>query len=966
MGGLFGGGGSSAPSTPSATSQNVTTSNIAPWAQSGVSDLINAGMGQVFQTNPDGTINTNQMKGYTPFNANTPAGNEWVQGAAGSVAGFSPLQQQAQQNIANMQTPDQYSQAMNMAGTAGLGALDTTGQAAGYGALGSMYGSQAASLAPQAQQYGANAANIGATGGLNYGAMGAQAGQNAADIGTMGGMQYGQQGANAGQAAGAIGTMAGLGYGAQGSQAGQQAAGYGAQGANAGNAYGQNATNPNAVAAYMNPYLQNTLSPALQLQNQSFGQINAQNQGQATQQGAFGGGRQAVMQGLNQQNQALAQNQLVGNAYNQAYNTANQNMQTAGSQAMQGAGLGITGQQAAISGANTGLSGANTALQGQQTNISGANTGLSGVNAGIAGQNAAMQGAGMGITGTNTAVNAQQAGLQGLGQAGTLLGQGMQGAQTGLSGVGAQQAGYGQLGAQGTNLANIAGAQTQTDLNIANAQQGAGATQQQNQQNILNQAMANYNTAQTMPMTQLAQLESMYTGAPQNITSSTYSAAPNTVSQLAGLAGTAVAGAKLAGAKAGGSVKDIKKMAAGGQVAFDIGGSVANSLDGMPDAQLQQVLKTSPSQTMRQEAARVLAERQTENAIAKGVGAAPVNTQMAGGGIIAFAEGGSAEDDIAPEDIAIATKKAGSAKAKGLWDALTSANTEAQNDYVQSLMKPGSTYTPTVASSTPTPTVKPDSLGRTPVTPIAGSTNTPVRAGIGATRPAQATIQAKPDTGYLDKYMQDLQSQYGYGKPSQDELDQRAQLKQDRADITKNRGDNKWLALLAGSGAALENTSPFFGPGIGSGIKTGVQEYAKSEKDYADQLAKVRSGELDLNKLSSSNRNALLHYASSMASEEQRSKEAADSRRLTGALGQGVREDAAITARAKLILGNNPMPSAQDVENAINIATQQVSGKKMGPTPQDQNALRWFNDPANKKSPDYSKMEAHLKSIGLI
>ena len=645
MGGLFGGGGGgSAPSTPSATSQNVTTSNIAPWAQSGVSDLINAGMGQVFQTNPDGTINTNQMKGYTPFNANTPAGNEWVQGAAGSVAGFSPLQQQAQQNIANMQTPSQYGQAMDMSTMAGLGALDTTGQAAGYGALGSMYGSQAAGLAPQAQQYGANAANIGATGGLGYGAMGAQAGQNAAGIGTMGGMQYGQQGAQAGQAAGAIGTMAGLGYGAQGSQAGQQAAGYGAQGSAAGNAYGQNATNPSAVAAYMNPYLQSTLAPSLQLLNQQYGQQNVANQAAATQQGAFGGGRSAVMAGLNQQNQDLATNQLVSNAYNQAYNTANTNMQTAGSQAMQGAGLGITGQQAAISGANTGLSGANTALQGQQTNISGANTGLSGVNAGIAGQNAAMQGAGMGITGTNTAVNAQQAGLQGLGQAGTLLGQGMQGAQTGLQGVGAQQAGYAGIGAQATNLGNLAGAQTQTDLNIANAQQGAGATQQQNQQNILNQAMANYNTAQTMPMTQLAQLESMYTGAPQNITSSTYSAAPNTVSQLAGLGTTAVGAAKLAGAKKGGLPKEfsIKKMATGG-ISSGVPAPKLDALLGRLDDQ-QLALKADPKQNDPQ-TAQAAASQQAFRAQMRPAGIGQnYNFAGAGGGIVAFGEGGSTDD----------------------------------------------------------------------------------------------------------------------------------------------------------------------------------------------------------------------------------------------------------------------------------------------------------------------------------
>lgn len=471
FGGGSSGGGTAANTSP--TSQNITTSNIAPWAQSGVSDLINAGMGQVFQTNPDGSINTNAIKGYTPFNANTPAGNEWVQGAAGSVAGFSPLQQQAQQNIANMQVPGQYGQAMDMSTLSGLGSLDTTGQAMGYG--------------------------------------------------------------QTGQAAGLVGMGQGL-------------------------SYGQNATNPNAVAAYMNPYLQNTLSPALQLQNQQFGQINAQNQGQATQQGAFGGGRQAVMQGLNQQNQMLAQNQLVGNAYNQAYNTANQNMQTASQLGMQGAGLGISG------------------------------------------------------------------------------------ANAGLAGVGAQQAGYGQLGSQGTNLANIAGAQTQQGLNINAAQQAAGATQQQNQQNILNQAMANYNTAQTYPMTQLAQLESMYTGAPQNITSSTYSAAPSTTSQLAGLGTAAIGASKLMGAT-GGLPKEFKtkKMATGG-IASGVSAPKLDAMLGRLDDQ-QLAMKADPKNSDPQTAQAALSQQAFRAQMRPaGIGQS-YNFNAAGGGIVAFAEGNQVKDD---------------------------------------------------------------------------------------------------------------------------------------------------------------------------------------------------------------------------------------------------------------------------------------------------------------------------------
>jgi hypothetical protein len=103
-------------------------------------------------------------------------------------------------------------------------------------------------------------------------------------------------------------------------------------------------TNPSAMAQYMNPYLQNTLQPALQLQAQQFGQQQAQEQGQATGAGAFGGSREALMSGLNQQNQMLAQNQLIGNAYNNAYTNAQ-------GQASNVANLGLQGAQAGISGA---------------------------------------------------------------------------------------------------------------------------------------------------------------------------------------------------------------------------------------------------------------------------------------------------------------------------------------------------------------------------------------------------------------------------------------------------------------------------------------------------------------------------------------------------------------------------------------------------------------------------------------
>ena len=110
----------------------------------------------------------------------------------------------------------------------------------------------------------------------------------------------------------------------------------------------------NQVGGYMNPYIQNALAPALQLSNQQYGIAGTQLAGQATGQGAFGGSRAALAQGLNAQNANLASNQLIGNAYNNAFNAAqnqyNQSGQfalNANQAAMQNAGqlANIGGQQ---------------------------------------------------------------------------------------------------------------------------------------------------------------------------------------------------------------------------------------------------------------------------------------------------------------------------------------------------------------------------------------------------------------------------------------------------------------------------------------------------------------------------------------------------------------------------------------------------------------------------------------------
>jgi len=569
-----GGGGGGSTSSPAPTSQTQTVSAISPWAQPGVSAIIAQQMANQFpnQTvNPDGTINLGQQKGYTSFGENGAGiGPNQMAAAQAAVAGFSPLQQTAQQGAANLHMPGQFGDATAMATAAGQGLYGTANTANQYGTLGAGYGQ--------------SGANIGTQGGLGYGQMGAG---------------YGQQAA--GQAGNAVG------IGQLGIQAGLGGAGYGAMGAQQGASYGQNAQNAQAVQGYMNPYLQATLNPAMQLQQQQFGMLNAQNQGQATQQGAFGGGRQAVTQGLNQQNQMLAQNQLVGNAYNQAYNVANQNMQNAASLGMQGAGLGIQGQQAAITGANTGLAGMNAANSLYQTGIQGANTGLQGVNT-------ALQG----------------------------TAQGMQGANIGLAGVNAAQAGYSGAGTQAANLGNLGTQQLAAQNSILNTQNQMGAQQQANQQSVINQAMQNYANTQNNPMQQAYNLEGLYTGVPTASTQTQYSAAPSTASTLAG-AGTAMYGAAQLAKVAKGGIIKTKKMATGGIASGVPAQKLDYMLGALPDQQLAQ--KTQPPTDPQTIQAALSQQAFRQQMRAPGIGAAPsgqTTFNAAGGGIVAFGAGGDA------------------------------------------------------------------------------------------------------------------------------------------------------------------------------------------------------------------------------------------------------------------------------------------------------------------------------------
>ena len=109
------GGGSGGGSQPTQTT--TQTSNIPEYARPYVENMLASTQKQIYNDDMTG------FRPYQPYSTNV---NDYV-------AGFSPLQQQAQASTANLQTPDQYAAGSSLAGMAGLGSLGIAGRAAGAG-----------------------------------------------------------------------------------------------------------------------------------------------------------------------------------------------------------------------------------------------------------------------------------------------------------------------------------------------------------------------------------------------------------------------------------------------------------------------------------------------------------------------------------------------------------------------------------------------------------------------------------------------------------------------------------------------------------------------------------------------------------------------------------------------------------------------------------------------------------------
>ena len=352
-------------------------------------------------------------------------------------------------------------------------------------------------------------------------------------------------------------------------QAGSQlagAAGMGSLGtagqmAGAGANYNAMATNPSAVGAFMNPYMQQSLQPQLNEIARQGNIASQQAAGQATSAGAFGGTRSALAQNEAQRNALNAQQQAIGQGYNTAFQNAQQAQQF-------GANLGLQGLQGALSG-------------------------------------------------------------------------------------------YGQANTAASTLGNLGTNQLAAQQGILGTQNTMGQQQQTQQQNMINQAIQNYATQQQYPMQQLSNMSNLLHGLPmQSTTTQTYQAQPTALNTIAGL-GTGIAGAAKLLAKKGGLPKDFEKttktekFVGGGITGLNNRMAIAANYD---PAQLQ---KEVQSGVLPQATSKALAEDYDNFQLAAqatqqpqpqpqqpSIASADSNmpTQMAGGGIVAFANRGLVTD----------------------------------------------------------------------------------------------------------------------------------------------------------------------------------------------------------------------------------------------------------------------------------------------------------------------------------
>ena len=580
-------GGDSPSSAP--TSQNITQTTIPDYARPYVENMLGKNAALIDQ----------------PYQ--TYKGNR--------IAGFDPMQLQAQQAAANLGPSKQLGTATQMAGLAGLNAGKTKYNATSFG-----------------NQFNAPKAFAGTKFGNEFNAPKEYAGTNFTNQ-----FQTPKAYKNTQFTYEKVNPFTQLGGTMEGAQTDYAPELTEYQMGPVDDVTTESFAQPGSAEAYMSPYMQSVVGIQQREAQRAADIAGTQLGGQAAQQGAFGGSRHAIMQAEAARNLAQQKGDIQAQGSQAAYQQAQQqfNAEQAASlqaqQANQQAGLTVGQQNLAASlgvqQLGAGQIGLQTALANmsndQQANVQNlaAKLQTQGLNAqqamqaalanqqaglstqqmaeqskqygygqqmtaaqqraqyGLAAQQAGEQskqfGAGLGMTAAQQKAQYGLAGKQAGEQSKQFgYGQGMtaaqQKAQYGLAGQQASEqskqfgANLGlqgiqqQLAAAGT-LGQLGQTQFGQQKDIINAQANAGAQRQAQQQQKLTQDYADFQRQQQYPYQQLSYMSDMLRGLPMSqSTQSIYAAPPSALSQLGG---AALVGKGAGLFKKGGAVKASKKSA---------------------------------------------------------------------------------------------------------------------------------------------------------------------------------------------------------------------------------------------------------------------------------------------------------------------------------------------------------------------------------------------------------------------
>ena len=131
---IYGGGGGGGQQSPP-TKTEVQNSNIPEYARPYVETMLGSAQQQIY--NYDSSGNATGFRPYIPYGATVDASgnitNTAQEQANAAVAGFSPLQQQAQANVGQLQVPGQFNTGTGFAALGGIGAANIANRAAGAG-----------------------------------------------------------------------------------------------------------------------------------------------------------------------------------------------------------------------------------------------------------------------------------------------------------------------------------------------------------------------------------------------------------------------------------------------------------------------------------------------------------------------------------------------------------------------------------------------------------------------------------------------------------------------------------------------------------------------------------------------------------------------------------------------------------------------------------------------------------------